>query len=169
MDAISLPAATFIGIVVAQRLGELVLARRNTSKLLARGAREIGAAHYPLIVALHAAWIVALIAFGWRSALIWPWIGAYTVLQAFRVWILSSLGARWTTRIIILEEPLVRRGPYRFVKHPNYLLVAAELIVVPMALGLPLVAVVFTVLNALVLSIRIRAENEGLAGIAAGQ
>lgn len=163
MTELSLSALLFIAVVIAQRLGELVLARHNTSRLLSRGAREIGAAHYPLIVALHAAWIVALIVFGWHSPLVWPWIGAYLVLQGVRVWILSSLGPRWTTRIIVIDEPLVRRGPYRFIKHPNYLLVAAELIVVPMALDLPLVAIVFTVLNALVLSIRIQAENEALA------
>jgi len=166
---ISLPALLFIGIVVAQRLGELALARRNTARLLAQGAREIGAAHYPLIVVLHAAWIIALIVFGWRAPLAWPWVFAYAMLQVFRVWILSSLGGRWTTRIIIVEEPLVRRGPYRFVKHPNYLLVATELIVVPMGLGLPAVAVAFTAFNALVLSIRIRAENEGIASIGTGQ
>ena len=168
MGEISPSALIFIGIVIAQRLGELVLARHNTSRLLARGAHEIGAAHYPLIVALHAIWIVALVAFGWRSTLAWPWIGLYVMLQACRVWILSSLGPRWTTRIIVVDEPLVRRGPYRFIKHPNYLLVASELIVVPMALGLPVIAIVFTALNALVLSIRIRAENEGLASIGAG-
>ena len=152
----------FIGFVIVQRLAELWLARRNTRALLARGGREVGAGHYPLIVLLHTAWIVSLVVFGWQAAVALPWLAAYVVLQGFRVWILSSLGARWTTRIIIIDEPLVRRGPYRFLPHPNYLLVVAELIVVPMALGLPIVALVFTLLNAAVLSIRISAENAAL-------
>jgi methyltransferase len=158
----SWPALAFIGFVIAQRLIELVIARRNTSRLLERGGREVGGEHYPLIVALHAAWIVSLVVFGWQSALVLPWLGVYAVLQVFRVWILASLGPRWTTRIIIIDEPLVRRGPYRFFPHPNYLLVVAELIAVPMCLGLPLVALAFTILNALVLTIRISAENNAL-------
>jgi methyltransferase len=156
---VSVPALIFIAVIVVQRLGELFLARHNTSRLLARGGREVGAEHYPLIVAVHVAWILALVVFGWKSALIWPWIGGYVVMQFLRLWILSSLGARWTTRIIVIDEPLVRRGPYRFVRHPNYLLVAAELIVAAMALDLPIVALVFTVLNSIVLTIRIRSEN----------
>ena len=155
----SVPALIFIAVIVVQRLGELFLAWHNTSRLMARGGREVGAEHYPLIVAVHVAWILALVVFGWKSALVWPWIGAYVVLQFLRLWILSSLGARWTTRIIVIDEPLVRRGPYRFVRHPNYILVVAELIVAAMALDLPIVALVFTVLNAIVLTIRIRSEN----------
>ena len=160
----SLPALIFIAVIIAQRLGELALARHNTSLLLARGGREFGAEHYPLIVAVHTAWVLSLIVFGWSSAIVWPWIGGYVLLQVLRVWILSSLGSRWTTRIVVIDEPLVRRGPYRFIRHPNYLLVAAELIVGPMALGLPIVALVFTVLNAMVLTIRIRAENRAWQG-----
>lgn len=160
----SVPALIFIGVIIAQRLCELALARHNTSRLLARGGREFGGGHYPLIVAVHTAWVLSLVVFGWTSAIVWPWIGAYVLLQMFRVWILSSLGSRWTTRIVVIDEPLVRRGPYRFIRHPNYLLVAAELIVGPMALGLPTVALVFTVLNAMVLTVRIRAENRAWEG-----
>ncbi len=149
-------------VVIAQRLAELVLARRNTQRLLARGGREVGAGHYRLIVALHVAWILALVVFGWNAGVSLAWLGVYIVLQMLRVWILASLGARWTTRIIILDEPLVRRGPYQFFAHPNYLLVVAELIAVPMALGLPWIALVFTLLNAIVLVIRISAENQAL-------
>ena len=155
----SVSAIIFIAVIVTQRLSELLLARHNTSRLLARGGLEVGAEHYPLIVAVHAAWILALVVFGLKSALIWPWIGAYVGLQFLRLWVLSSLGSRWTTRIIVIDEPLVRRGPYRFVRHPNYILVATELIVAAMALDLPIVALVFTVLNAIVLAIRIKAEN----------
>jgi methyltransferase len=163
MDGASLQALLFIGFVITQRLGELWLARGNTLRLLARGGREVGAGHYPLIVALHAGWILALLALGWQSALSLPWLAAYGVLQIFRVWILASLGSRWTTRIIVIDEPLVRRGPYKFLSHPNYLLVGAELVVVPMALSLPIIALVFLALNAVVLTIRIKSENKALA------
>ncbi len=163
MPLFSLPTLLFIAFVACQRLLELVLARRNTRRLLARGGREVGAEHYPLIVTLHATWLLALLTFGWQAPLSPPWLAVYTMLQLFRLWILASLGARWTTRIIIIDEPRVRRGPYRFLPHPNYLLVAAELIAVPMALGLPLVALVFTVLNAIILRVRIAVESQALA------
>ncbi len=152
----------FLCVVVLQRLLELVLARRNTKRLLARGAVEHGAAHYPLIVLLHAAWLVGLFAFAWNAPVSWPWLAGYIVLQFFRVWILASLGDRWTTRIIVLDEAPVRRGPYRFINHPNYVLVAAEFIVVSMVVGQPLIALVFSLLNAAVLWVRIRAENSAL-------
>lgn len=158
------PALWFIGFVALQRLGELVLARRNTARLLARGAREIGAGHYPAIVATHASWLLAIAVLGWNQPVSLPWLAAYAVLQGFRVWILASLGARWTTRIIVLDEPLVVRGPYRFVPHPNYMLVVAEIIVTPMVLGLTWVAAVFTVLNAAVLYVRISTEHKALRG-----
>lgn len=154
-----------IVVVIVQRLAELVLARRNTQRLLARGGREVGASHYPMIVALHAAWILALVVFGWNASVSLAWLGIYILLQVLRVWILASLGPRWTTRIIIIDEPQVRHGPYRLFPHPNYLLVAAELIVVPVALGLPWIALVFTLLNAVVLAIRISVENQALASI----
>jgi methyltransferase len=163
MGAASPVALLFIAFVILQRLAELWLARHNTRRLLARGGREVGAAHYPLIVGLHAAWIVALLVFGWGSSVALPWLAVYAVLQIFRAWILASLGPRWTTRIVIIDEPLVRRGPYRYFPHPNYLLVVAELIVVPLVLGLPIVALVFSALNGLVLAIRISAEDKALA------
>lgn len=154
--------AVFLSVVVLQRLLELVLARRNTFRLMARGAVEQGAAHYPLIVALHAIWLVTLFALAWNAPVRWFWLAAYIVLQFFRVWILASLGDRWTTRIIVLDEAPVRRGPYRFIDHPNYVLVAAEFIVVSMVVGEPLIALVFSLLNAAVLWVRIAAENTAL-------
>ena len=162
MGAASVPALLFIAFVVLQRLGELVLARRNTAALLARGAREIGASHYPLMVGLHTAFLVAIAWYGWQAPVALPWLAAYAVLQGLRVWILASLGPRWTTRIIILDEPLVVRGPYKFMAHPNYLLVVAELIVIPMVLGLVWVALIFTILNAAMLALRISVEQRGL-------
>ena len=157
-------AAAFLGFLILQRLSELVLARLNTTRLLARGATEHGASHYPLIVALHAAWIAALVIFGLGNPVSPAWLAAFVVLQALRIWILASLRDRWTTRIIVLDEPLVARGPFRFVRHPNYMVVAAEIVVASMVLGLPWVAAIFTVLNAAVLAIRIRAEDAALAG-----
>lgn len=158
-------AVLVLGLVTAQRLGELVLARRNTARLLTRGGVEHGAAHYPLIVALHAAWLGGLWWMGWDAPLQIGWLLAYLALQGVRVWILASLGARWTTRIIVVPgETLVRRGPYRLVPHPNYLLVAAEIAVLPMVFGLPGYALVFSILNAIVLGVRIRAEDQALRG-----
>ncbi len=155
-------AALFIGFLVAQRLAELALARRNTARLLARGAVEHGAAHYPLIVALHGAWLACIAAFGWGQPVHAGWLALFAVLQGLRLWILTTLGSRWTTRIIVTGEPLVRRGPFRWLRHPNYTLVVAEIAVAPLVLGLVGVAAVFTVLNAAVLSIRLRAENRAL-------
>ncbi len=158
-------AVLFLAFVVAQRLGELALARRNTRRLMARGAVEHGAGHYPAIVALHTAWIAALAFWGWDQPLHLGWLAAFTVLQALRIWVLATLGPRWTTRIIVLDEPLVRRGPFRFLSHPNYAVVMAEIAVTPLVLGLPWVALVFTVLNAaLLLGVRIPAETSALAG-----
>ena len=91
------------------------------------------------------------------------WLLAYAGLQALRAWVLLSIGSRWTTRIIVLDEPLVRRGPFRVLRHPNYTLVVLEIAVAPMVLGLTWVALVFSALNAAVLTIRIRAENAALA------
>ncbi len=159
----TLGAALFLGFILVQRLAELALARRNTARLLARGAVEHGAAHYPLIVALHAAWIAALAWFGHDAALHLGWLLAFAALQALRVWVLASLGPRWTTRIIVLDAPLVARGPFRLLRHPNYALVVAEIAVAPLVLGLPMLALLFSLLNAAVLAVRIRAENRALA------
>nr|WP_214650089.1 isoprenylcysteine carboxylmethyltransferase family protein [Palleronia pontilimi] len=160
-------AALFLGFLVVQRLSELVLARRNTRRLLAQGAREVAPEHYKLIVALHAAWLGALALFGHDAAVQPGWLAVFVVLQGVRLWILGSLGRRWTTRIIVLDEPLVARGPYRFVKHPNYALVVAEIAVAPLVLGLVWVAVIFSILNAGVLAIRIRAEDDALKSLRA--
>jgi methyltransferase len=161
-------ASTILALVTLQRLGELVLARRNTSALLARGAIEIGARHYPLIVAVHAAWLIALWIFGLDQEVDLLALLLFGLLQGARVWILATLGERWTTRIIVLPgEKLVATGPYRYLSHPNYAVVAGEIAVLPLALHLPIVAVLFTILNAVVLTIRIRAETRALAAVSA--
>jgi len=161
-------AALILGLVTAQRLGELVLARRNTRRLLAKGAHEVGAAHYPLIVALHAAWLLGL----WYLT-VYPapgnqpieplWLVAFILLQLGRLWVIASLGERWTTRIIVLPgAPLVLRGPYRLVSHPNYWVVAGEMLVLPLVFGLLTFGLVFSVANAAIMWIRIRAEAAAL-------
>jgi methyltransferase len=160
-----LSAYVVIALVVLQRLAELVYAERNTRALKARGAVEIGAGHYPLIVVLHAAWLVAVsVMLPPGHPVNWPLIAVFAVLQGLRVWVLATLGPYWTTRIISLQgAPLVRKGPYRFVNHPNYLVVSAEILVLPLAFYEWWVAVVFTLLNAAVLALRIREENQALA------
>lgn len=159
-------AAAILGLVTLQRLGELVLSRRNTERLLAQGAREVSPGHYPLVVALHAAWLVGL----WYLA-VWGadvdvsagWLAVFVVLQGLRVWVIATLGPRWTTRIIVLPAaPLVREGPYRLVSHPNYCIVATEILVLPLCFGLVWYGIAFSGLNAVVLWIRIRAEEAAL-------
>jgi methyltransferase len=158
-------AAIILALVTLQRLGELVLAQANTRRLMARGAIEVGARHYPLIVAVHATWLLALWILGREQPVNLPLLVVFLLLQSLRVWILVTLGSRWTTRIIVLPgEPLVATGPYRFMAHPNYAVVAGEIAVLPLALDLPAVALVFSALNAAVLVIRIRTEARALGG-----
>jgi methyltransferase len=153
-----------LALVTLQRVGELWLSNRNTKRLVAQGAVEHAAGHYPLIFAVHVAWLGAL----WWLAPMRPitplWLALFFVVEIGRLWVFASLGERWTTRIIVLPEtPLVRRGPYRFVDHPNYVVVAAEILVLPLVFGLWRVAIVFSLLNTAVLIIRIRAENRALS------
>ena len=157
-------AAIILAVVTVQRLAELVLAHRNTHALLARGAWEAAPGHYPLMVALHAFWLCCLWWLAIGRAVHWPLVAIFLLLQAGRLWVLATLGRRWTTRIIVLPgAPLVRRGPYRFVRHPNYLIVAGEIALLPLAFGLWQVALIFSLLNAIILAIRIRAEEKALA------
>lgn len=160
------PAYLVLALVTAQRLGELWLAERNTRRLLAKGAREVGRGHYPFLVAVHAGWLVALWLLGPGPPIhVWPLI-VYLALQGLRAWTIASLGERWTTRIIVLPDaPLVRRGPYRWLDHPNYLIVVGEIAVLPLVFGLPVVAAFFSALNAIVLWVRIREENAALAAL----
>ena len=162
-------AAEFIlGLVTLQRAGELGLSHYNTRRLMARGAVEVAPRHYPLMVAVHAGWLISLWAFGHDRPVNIAALLIYLMLQGLRIWVMRTLGPRWTTRIIVLPgESLVSAGPYRFLAHPNYAVVAGEIAVLPFVFGLPLAAVIFTVLNSLVLAIRIRAENRALDASAA--
>ena len=160
-------AGSILGFVTLQRLCELILARRNTDRLRAQGAYEVAAGHYPFIVALHGAWLVGLwYLVVWRgldAQLTWAWLAAFVALQLLRGWVIATLGPRWTTRIIVLPgAPLIARGPYKFMSHPNYCIVAAEIMVLPLVFGLVWYGIVFSVANATLLWIRIRAEEAAL-------
>lgn len=156
-------AIIILSLVTVQRVGELVLAQRNTRRLLARGAVESGAGHYPFIVALHGAWLGGLWLLAWDRPLNLWLLVVFIGLQAARIWVIATLGERWTTRIITLPgEPLVRRGPYRFVSHPNYLVVAAEILVLPLAFGLAWFAQIFGLLNIAMMAVRISSEAQAL-------
>ena len=160
------PAVATHGFVTHQRLLEMRLADSHSRKLLAQGGVEHGREHYPFIVALHAAWLAALWWWAPGRPINLPLLVLFAVLQIGRVWVIRSLGDRWTTRIIVKPgAPLVRRGPYRFVNHPNYLIVAAEIAVLPLVFGLWQLAVLFSALNAIVLTVRIRAETRALASL----
>jgi methyltransferase len=150
---------------VVQRLVELAYARHNTQALIRRGAVETGRGHYGAFIVLHAAWLLSMAVFVPAFAPVnWWLLGVFCILQAARVWVVVSLGPFWTTRILTLAgAPLVRRGPYRFLRHPNYLVVAGEIAVLPLAFGAILIACVFSVLNAALLLVRIRVENATLA------
>jgi len=156
---------TILSLVTLQRLVELSIAHRNTKRLMARGGIEMGSNHYPFIVALHSLWLLGLwyLVIFQAPAVSMPWIFAYLVLEAARGWVIAALGSRWTTRIIVVPgESLVGEGPYKYFRHPNYMVVAGEIFILPMAFGLWWYAVIFGVLNLAVLWWRIRAEDEAL-------
>ena len=157
------PGIAILAFVTLQRLSELLLAQANTRRLRALGAVEYGRSHYPLIVALHAAWLVSLWWLAPSRPIHWPFLVLFALLQLGRLWVIRTLGPRWTTRIIVLPgAPLVARGPFRVFSHPNYLVVIGEIAVLPLVFGLWRVALIFTLLNAAVLTIRIRAENTAI-------
>src|ERR1700683_5152792 len=158
-------AALLLGLVTAERIAELFLSRRNTAALLAKGAVEFAPDHYPAIVLMHALLLASLWIFGATRMINPTWLAVFLSLQVLRVWTLTTLGPRWTTRIIVLPgAPLVSNGPYRIVSHPNYLVVVGEIAALPLCLGLPWIALIFSGANAILLSIRIRAETVALTG-----
>ena len=158
-------AQVILGFVLLQRLIELWVARRNTERLLADGAVEHGSEHYPFLIMLHAAWLAALVYYTPPGTPVsTSWLAVYVLLQFARIWVIASLGRFWTTRIITQAgTALVRRGLYRYIRHPNYAIVTAEIAVLPLVFGHWPIAVVFSVLNLLVLRERIQVENEALA------
>ena len=157
------PSVALLAFVTLQRLVELPIARANTKRLLAEGGHEVGASHYPIIVALHAAWLVTLWWLAPDRPIDIPFLLLFLLIEAGRVWVLRTLGNRWTTRIIVMPgEKLIEAGPYRFVRHPNYLVVIGEIAVLPLVFGLWDVAIIFSLLNAAMLTVRIRTENRAL-------
>lgn len=154
-----------LSLVVVQRLGELTWARRNDARLRADGGTEHHAKHYPLFVVLHSGWLLAMWLFiPPQAAASLPLLGVFILLQAARIWTIASLGKYWTTRLITLPDaPLVRTGPYRWMRHPNYVIVALEIAILPLAFGAWQIAVLFSIANALLLAYRIRLEDRLLA------
>lgn len=153
-----------LGFVTLQRVAELIHSRRNTARLLAQGAYEAAPGHYPYLVALHATWLAGLWWLAPGRPIAWFWLALFAAAQALRVWVLVTLGPRWTTRIIVLRDaPLISSGPFRFLRHPNYAIVCIEIATLPLAFGLPSYALAFSILNAIVLYVRIGAENAALA------
>lgn len=159
-------AVAILGFVTLQRLVELRFADRNSIRLLGDGAVEFGRAHYPFIIALHMLWLAVLWWWAPGRPIDIPLLVLFALLQLGRVWVISTLGERWTTRIIVKPgATLVRKGPYRFLNHPNYLIVTLEIAVLPLVFGLWRIALLFSLFNAAILAIRIGEENRALASL----
>ncbi|MET7910420.1 isoprenylcysteine carboxylmethyltransferase family protein [Streptomyces avermitilis] len=166
--------ALLVAAVAAERVVELVVARRNERWSTARGAIVTGQGHYPAMVVLHTALLVGCLAEVWLAdrpfvpALAWPMLAMLAGSQALRWWCIGTLGPRWNTRVIVVPGlPLVTSGPYRLLRHPNYVAVVAEGVALPLVHTAWVTAAVFTVLNAVLLTVRIRCENRALAAATA--
>lgn len=164
--------AALIALVVLERVAELVLSRRHAAWALARGGVEFGAGHYPAMVVLHSVLLVGALGEAWFAdrpfvpVLGWTMVALVVLTQALRWWCIATLGRQWNTRVIVVPGlPLVDRGPYRRIPHPNYVAVVVEGVALPLVHTSWLTAVVFTVLNAWLLSLRIRTENAALATV----
>jgi methyltransferase len=155
--------AILLAYLTVQRLAELWWAKQNEARLMALSGIEYGRSHLPLMILFHAAWMAGLWLLAYDRPVDPVFLSLFVVLQMGRFWVLATLGRRWTIRIIVVPgERLVARGPYRLLRHPNYAVVTGEIAVVPLALGLPAYALIFSVLNAGMLAIRITAENAAL-------
>ena len=156
----------FISFVILSRIGELILTKRNEKWLLKRGAMEYGKKHYPFMITLHILFFISLIveytkqqisSFNLFLTLF------YFVLFIIKAWVILSLGTFWTTKIFrIAGIPLIKKGPYKYLKHPNYLIVIVEIAVIPLIFHLYYTAIIFTFLNAMMLFVRITEENKAL-------
>jgi methyltransferase len=158
-----------IGLVGIERLVELIVSKRNARWAFAHGGREFGRGHYPVMVVVHTALLLGCVLevalahrpfIGWLG---WPMLAVVAASQLLRWWCVTTLGRRWNTLVIVLPRtPLVRRGPYRWLHHPNYVAVVAEGVALPLVHTAWLTAAIFTMANALVLTVRIRVENTAL-------
>jgi len=159
----------FIVAIGAERLVELAVSRRNARWSFAQGGREFGRGHYPVMVGMHTLLLVSCIVevatthrpfLPWLG---WPMVGVVALSTALRWWCVSTLGKRWNPRLIVIKgAPLIDRGPYRWLHHPNYTAVVAEVAALPLVHSAWMTAIVFSIANALVLNVRIRAENVAL-------
>jgi methyltransferase len=152
-----------------ERLVELVVSKRNAQWALAQGGKEFGRSHYPVMVAVHAALLLGCVVEVWAlhrpfiAWLGWPMLALVALSQALRWWCVRTLGQRWNTLVIVVPRaPLVRQGPYRWLQHPNYVAVAVEGVALPLVHSAWLTAAVFTLANALLLTVRIKVENAAL-------
>ncbi|MEU2452333.1 isoprenylcysteine carboxylmethyltransferase family protein [Streptomyces sp. NPDC012765] len=174
MTSMTLPSSLtlyllLIGLVAAERLAELITARRHTAWSLARGGREYGRGHYPAMVALHTALLVGCVVEPWAAGrpflapLGWSALAVVVAAQALRWWCIATLGQRWNTRVLVVPGlPLVAAGPYRLLRHPNYVAVVAEGVALPLVHSAWLTALGFTVLNLMLLRVRIGCEDAAL-------
>ncbi len=161
------PYHLLLALVAAERLAELVVSRRNAAWSFARGGVEYGAGHYPVMVVLHAAFLVGCLVEGtlrpFTPTIGWPMLGLVVAAQALRWWVITTLGPRWNTRVIVVPGlPLVATGPFRWVRHPNYVAVVVEGVALPLVHGAWVTALGFTVANAVLLAVRIGVENRAL-------
>jgi methyltransferase len=168
-----LVAFTVVVVLVAvERIGEMVVSRRNAAWSFERGGVESGQRHFPVMVVLHTAFLVGMLVEAWwrrpdvPAALAWSMLAVAVACQAGRWWCIQALGRHWNTRVIVVPgTPPVLRGPYRFLSHPNYLIVVIEGIALPLVHAAWISALVFTVLNAALLTVRIRVEAAALRGL----
>lgn len=157
-----------ISIVIIQRLIELIVASKNEKWMRSQGAFEVGADHYPVMVLMHTGFFVTLLlevtALDRPLSPIWlVLLTIFLIAQVMRIWCLTSLGKYWNTKILVLPgADVVKKGPYRWIRHPNYLIVTVELLTLPLLFGAYFTAILFTVLNLWMLSVRIPAEENAL-------
>ncbi len=158
----------FFVILVTQRMVELIIANRNEKWMKEKGATEYGTSHYRLMVGIHSAFFLTLLLeaglFGERLNEYWPWlIAAFVLTQMGRVWVITSLGRFWNTKIIVLRDAnVIAKGPYKYIKHPNYLIVTSELIIIPLIFNAYWTLFLFAILNQFILAIRIPLEEKAL-------
>ena len=159
----------FILAIGLERLVELVVSRRNAAWSIAHGGKEFGRGHYPVMVAMHTLLLVGCVVEVWTQHrpflpwLGWPMVAVVALSTGTRWWCAAVLGKHWNPRVIVIPDaPLVKRGPYRWIHHPNYAAVVAEVVALPLVHSAWLTAIAFTIANALVLNVRIRTENRAL-------
>ena len=170
MNVVLLVAGVML--VAVQRLLELWYSRRNERRLRARGAVERGSGHFPAMVAIHTLWLVSTLVEGLlrgpEPPVWWPVpLAAFLLVQPLRYWAILTLGVNWNVRVLVVPGgKLVKNGPYRYFPHPNYVVVAVEVLTFPLIFGAWITAVVFSLLNAALLYVRIKTENRAMRELA---